>query len=149
NAQGDMGTVNSLIDAAITEGADLLITLSTPTLQAALQRARNLPIVFTYVASGVAAGAGRTDEDHLPNVTGVYLGAAYGELLALIREAFPYYPHDGNAFRSVRIELSATQRYPRGGRTKGRDQHCHRRRKHERRSRGCGAVVVQPADRCP
>ncbi len=89
NAQGDMGTVNSLIDAAITEGADLLITLSTPTLQAALQRARNLPIVFTYVASGVAAGAGRTDEDHLPNVTGVYLGAAYRELLTLIREAFP------------------------------------------------------------
>src|SRR5881397_1025335 len=30
NAQGDMGTVNSLVDAAITEGADLLITLSTP-----------------------------------------------------------------------------------------------------------------------
>jgi ABC-type uncharacterized transport system substrate-binding protein len=89
NAQGDMGTVNSLIDAAITEGADLLITLSTPTLQAAVQRARSLPIVFTYVASGVQAGAGRTDEDHLPNVTGVYLGAAYGELLALIRETFP------------------------------------------------------------
>lgn len=89
NAQGDMGTVNSLIDAAITEGADMLITLSTPTLQAALQRARNLPVVFTYVASGVQAGAGRTDEDHLPNVTGVYLGAAYGELLALIRETFP------------------------------------------------------------
>jgi ABC-type uncharacterized transport system substrate-binding protein len=54
-----------------------------------LQRARSLPIIFTYVASAVEAGAGRTDEDHLPNVTGVYLGAAYGELLALIRELFP------------------------------------------------------------
>jgi ABC-type uncharacterized transport system substrate-binding protein len=89
NAQGDMGTVNSLIDASITEGADMLITLSTPTLQAALQRARSLPIIFTYVASAVQAGAGRTDEDHLPNVTGVYLGAAYGELLTLVQEAFP------------------------------------------------------------
>jgi ABC-type uncharacterized transport system substrate-binding protein len=89
NAQGEMGTVNSLIDASITAGADMLITLSTPTLQVALQRARTLPIVFTYVASGVAAGAGRTDEDHLPNVTGVYLGAAYGELLTLIRQNFP------------------------------------------------------------
>src|SRR5262249_33244575 len=89
NAQGEMGTVNSLIDAALTAGADMLITLSTPTLQVALQRARHLPIVFTYVASGVAAGAGRTDEDHLPNVTGVYLGAAYGEMLTLIRQNFP------------------------------------------------------------
>jgi hypothetical protein len=31
-------TVNSLVDAAITKGADLRITLSTPTLQAALVR---------------------------------------------------------------------------------------------------------------
>ncbi len=61
NAQGDMGTVNSLIDAAITEGADLLITLSTPTLQAALQRARNLPIVFTYASfPSIAQAARRT-----------------------------------------------------------------------------------------
>ena len=89
NAQGDMGTVNSLIDAAVGDGADLLITLSTPTLQAALQRARTLPIVFTYVANGVIAGAGRSDEDHLPNVTGVYLGGGYDELLAIIRESFP------------------------------------------------------------
>jgi len=98
NAQGDMGTVNSLIDAAITEGADLLITLSTPTLQAALQRARNLPIVFTYVASGVIAGAGRSDTDHLPNVTGVYLGAGYQEILALVREFFPSIQSLGTLF---------------------------------------------------
>jgi len=89
NAQGDMATVNSLIDSAVSEGADLLITLSTPTLQAALQRARNLPIVFTYVASPVAAGAGRSDEDHLPNVTGVYVAGAYEEMLQIIRECIP------------------------------------------------------------
>jgi ABC-type uncharacterized transport system substrate-binding protein len=89
NAQGDMATVNSLIDAAIVERTDLLITFSTPTLQAALQRARNLPIVFNYVASAIAAGAGRSDTDHLPNVTGVYLIPPYPEMLALIREAMP------------------------------------------------------------
>ena len=76
-----MATVNSLVDAATTEGADLLITLSTPTLQAALKRAAGKPIVFTYLANAVAAGAGRSDEDHLPNVTGVYNTAAYAEML--------------------------------------------------------------------
>ena len=35
------------------------------------------------------AGAGRSDEDHLPNVTGVYLGGAYEELLAIVRGSFP------------------------------------------------------------
>lgn len=89
NAQGDMATVNSLVDAAITEGADLLITLSTPTLQAALRRARNEPIVFTYLASAIAAGAGRSDTDHLPNVTGVYMVGAYDEMMTIIREYFP------------------------------------------------------------
>ena len=89
NAQGDMPTVNSLVDAAITRGADLLITMSTPTLQAALQRAHNVPIVFTYVASAIAAGAGHSDEDHLSNVTGVYTGGAYDDMVARIREVLP------------------------------------------------------------
>jgi ABC-type uncharacterized transport system substrate-binding protein len=89
NAQGDMATVNTLVDSAVTEGADLLITLSTPTLQAALKRSRGKPIVFTYLANAVAAGAGRSDEDHLPNVTGVYNTAAYEDMLVLIREALP------------------------------------------------------------
>ena len=35
------------------------------------------------------AGAGRSDENHLPNVTGVYLGGGYEDLLAIIRESFP------------------------------------------------------------
>ena len=77
NAQGDMATVSGSMDAALVEGADLLITFSTPTLQAALRRTKTVPIVFTYLASAVAAGAGKSDTDHLPNVTGVYMA---GEL---------------------------------------------------------------------
>ena len=59
-----------------------IVTFSTPTLQAALQRARSVPIVFTYVSSAVAAGAGTSDTDHLPNVTGVYMLPSYDEMLA-------------------------------------------------------------------
>jgi ABC-type uncharacterized transport system substrate-binding protein len=89
NAQGDMATVSSLIDAAVVDQADLLITFSTPTLQAALQRARRVPIVFTYLASPIAAGAGTSDTEHLPNVTGVYMAAAFKEMLAIIRATLP------------------------------------------------------------
>lgn len=89
NAQGDMATVNGLIDAAVDGGADMLITLSSPTLQVAAQRARSLPVVFSYVASAVAAGAGRSDTDHLLNVTGVYFRTANAEMRAVIRECLP------------------------------------------------------------
>ncbi len=89
NAQGDMATMNSLVDAAIVDRTDLLITFSTPTLQAAIQRSQGLPVVFNYVANAVWAGAGRSDTDHLPNVTGVYLPGAYDEMIALIREVLP------------------------------------------------------------
>ncbi len=43
---------------------------TTPALQASLRRVKNRPIVFALVASGVAAGAGTSATDHLPNVTG-------------------------------------------------------------------------------
>ena len=105
NAQGDMATVNSLVDAAITEGADLLITLSTPTLQAALKRAAGKPIVFTYLANAVAAGAGRSDEDHLPNVTGVYNTAAYAEMLELIRQIRPDVRVVGTLFVPAEVNM--------------------------------------------
>ncbi len=83
NAQGDMPTLSALVDAALTEGTDLLMTLSTPTLQAAIARGQGKPIVFTFCASGIAAGAGKSDTDHLPNVTGVPSASPYAELLAV------------------------------------------------------------------
>jgi ABC-type uncharacterized transport system substrate-binding protein len=89
NAQGDMATVNTLVDNALSQGADMLITLSTPTLQAAMQRARNKPVVFTYVASAVAAGAGKNAKEHLPNVTGVEFTSAFDEMIPLIRRLIP------------------------------------------------------------
>lgn len=89
NAQGDMATVSSLIDAAVTERADLIVTFSTPTLQAAMQRTRSIPIVFNYLADPVAAGAGTSDTQHRENVTGVYLIGAYAGMLPIIRAVHP------------------------------------------------------------
>lgn len=89
NAQGDMATVSALIDAAVTGGADMLITFSTPTLQAALRRAQNVPVVFNYVSSGLKAGAGKSNTDHAPTVTGVSLLPANDEALGILKTHFP------------------------------------------------------------
>ena len=89
NAQGHMVTLSSMIDAALTDRTDMLMTMSTPTLQGAMKRARELPIVFTLVASAIAAGAGKSNSDHLPNVTGVLTTSAYDELIAVIKKCMP------------------------------------------------------------
>ena len=119
NAQGDMPTLSSLVDAALSDDTNLLMTLSTPTLQAALRRARDVPIVFTFVADAIAAGAGRTNEEHLPNVTGVPTAAAYDELLDIVRECLPtarrlgtlFVPAEVNSvYNKEQVEAAATRR---------------------------------------
>jgi ABC-type uncharacterized transport system substrate-binding protein len=89
NAQGDMATLNALVDASLTARADLLMTLSTPTLQVAIRKAPRLPIVFTFLADPATAGAGRSFTDHLPNVTGVVTRGAADEVVAILRECLP------------------------------------------------------------
>ncbi len=105
NAQGDMATVSSLIDAAVNGGADMLITFSTPTLQAAIQRAPSLPIVYTYVANGLIAGAGRSETDHLPNLTGVNLSPPSAEMVTLIRTWFPKVLRVGTLFVPSEVNM--------------------------------------------
>lgn len=117
NAQGDMATVSALVDAAVSEQSDLIITFSTPTLQAALQRAKGIPVVFTYVADALAAGAGKSDTDHAPNVTGVYLIGAYKEMMPLIRQVQPgarqlgtvYVPAEVNMVSQLAVMERATR----------------------------------------
>ncbi|MDA2919830.1 ABC transporter substrate-binding protein [Desulfobacterota bacterium AH_259_B03_O07] len=103
NAQGDMATVNVMVDSALSEGADMLITLSTPTLQAALNKARGMPIIFTYISDPISAGAGTSNYDHLPNVTGVYMASAYGEMLEIIKELIPETKALGTLFVSSEV----------------------------------------------
>jgi putative tryptophan/tyrosine transport system substrate-binding protein len=105
NAQGDMATVSTLVDAAIGDQTDLLVTFSTPALQAALQRGKRLPIVFNQVADPFAAGAGTADADHLPNVTGVYLIAAYERMIPLIREYLPHVHTLGTVYVPAEVNM--------------------------------------------
>lgn len=109
NAQGDMATVTGLIDAALTEGADMLVTFSSPTLQAAIQRTKTVPIVYTYVANALVLGAGTSNTDHLPNVTGVYMMGAYGKMFDLVRESLPRAKVVGTVYVPAEVNM-VTQR---------------------------------------
>ncbi len=69
NAQGDVAALNSLIDAALTDGADIIIPISTPALPGRRAQGEGSPHRLLARGEPHAAGAGKSYEDHLPNVT--------------------------------------------------------------------------------
>jgi ABC-type uncharacterized transport system substrate-binding protein len=72
SAQGDLATLPSLIDAALDAKVSVIVTLQDATLQVAVKRVKNTPIVFHILSDPFGAGAGTSDSNHLPNITGVY-----------------------------------------------------------------------------
>ena len=98
NAQGDMATLGALYDAALTEGADILVPISTPSLQAAVHRVKDRPIVFTMVANPMAAGAAKSYTDHPANLTGIAVLGPFNEMLDLLARHYPGYKRFGTLF---------------------------------------------------
>ena len=98
SAQGDIATLNSIMDWAKQERADMVLPIGTPTLQAALRRFKETPLVYAVVASGVAAGAGRSKTDHLPNVTGVDVVSPFKEMADIIPRCMPSARRVGSLF---------------------------------------------------
>lgn len=89
NAQGDMGSLPGCLEAALTDGADIIVPVSTPSLQSTVTRIRNKPVVFTMVANPMAAGAGKSPSDHQPNVTGASVMAPFRKMLDLLKAYYP------------------------------------------------------------
>lgn len=99
NAQGDMSTLSSIMTTIKSDRVDLLMVVSTPTLQAALRQAGEwTKIVFTGVGDGVGAGAGKSETDHLPNVTGISTRSPFDGMARIIWETVPEVKRVGTLF---------------------------------------------------
>jgi ABC-type uncharacterized transport system substrate-binding protein len=72
SAQGDIATLPNLIDQARDSKAKVIVALQDATLQVAVQRVKDTPVVFHLLSDPFAIGAGTSDSTHLPNITGVY-----------------------------------------------------------------------------
>ena len=103
NAQGDMPTLNGLVDAAIADNADMLLTISTQALQSSVQRAKGTPVVFTMVANPFAAGVGKSESDHLPNVAGAYGANDAKRMMPIIRQVLPNAKKLGTLFAPTEV----------------------------------------------
>jgi ABC-type uncharacterized transport system substrate-binding protein len=104
-----MATVSGLIDAALSENADMVVTFSTPSLQAALQRVRTTPVIYTHVADALAAGAGPTRQRHQNNVTGVDMVGPFPEMIALIKQHLPKVKKIGTLFVPAEVNMVASK----------------------------------------
>ncbi len=103
NAQGDITTLTSIMTAIRSEQPDLVMPISTPALQAALRQTGGLPIVFACVGDGVRAGAGTSETDHLPNVTGITTRSPFAAMARLIKESVPGVHVVGTLFSPAEI----------------------------------------------
>jgi ABC-type uncharacterized transport system substrate-binding protein len=103
SAQGEMAVLNSLFDAAATDGADLYLTLSTPALQAAVRKVKTAPVVFAMSSDPIGAGAGVSFANHLPNFTGVCSMAPSADMAAVIKTYFPKLRRLGTLFCPAEI----------------------------------------------
>ncbi|MFH2043187.1 MAG: ABC transporter substrate-binding protein [Acidobacteriota bacterium] len=89
NANGDIQVMQKIAREFVMEKVDMIVPLSTPSLQAALHATQTIPIVFSSIANPYLAGAGRSATDHLPTVTGVSSQGPIGESLDFIRRLLP------------------------------------------------------------
>jgi len=104
NAQGDMTTLSSIMTTVKSDRVDLLMVISTPSLQAALRQAgEDTKIVFTGVGDAVKAGAGKSETDHLPNVTGITTRSPFDGMAKLIKETIPQVKKVGTLFTPAEI----------------------------------------------
>jgi ABC-type uncharacterized transport system substrate-binding protein len=98
NAQGDVATLSALCDELNGDETDLVVSISTPALQATLRKVEGKPIIFAGVLDPIAAGAGKSDSDHRPDVTGAYLAFPYAAMARTVREVWPHARRVGTLF---------------------------------------------------
>ncbi len=100
DAQSDWGNINVILQKYVSDKVDLIIPLTTPCLVAAINGAREIPVVFTAVYDPYRAGAGTDSLHHLPNVTGVGSYPPVIQTIDFIKEVLPQVKRIGSIWNS-------------------------------------------------
>jgi putative tryptophan/tyrosine transport system substrate-binding protein len=89
HAQAEISNIPAILQNFDAQDLDLIVPLTTPCLAAACTVVKKKPVVFTYVYDPMAAGAGKSWMEHLPNITGVASFPSLDETFAVIRRLVP------------------------------------------------------------
>jgi ABC-type uncharacterized transport system substrate-binding protein len=103
NAQGDISTLNSIAGTIGSDRWDLVFSLSTPTTQLMAKKLTDTKIVFTNVGDPVAAGLGKSFQEHLPDICGISTMSDFEGLMKLICALHPGIKRAGTVFTPAEI----------------------------------------------
>jgi ABC-type uncharacterized transport system substrate-binding protein len=111
DAQADMINIPAILQNYDNADVDLIMTVSTPCLTGACNRVKHKPVVFTCVSDPIAAGAGTSQTEHLPFLTGVGSFPAVARNLTMMRKLVPglrtvgtfYNPAEANSAKEMSI----------------------------------------------
>jgi putative ABC transport system substrate-binding protein len=100
HAQGEIANIPSILQNFDNQDLDLIIPMTTPCLTAACSTVKKTPVVFTYVYDPIAAGAGKSPTEHLPNVTGVSSFPPIEDTIDVIKQLMPNVRAVGTLYNS-------------------------------------------------
>jgi putative tryptophan/tyrosine transport system substrate-binding protein len=100
HANGEIPNITSIMQNFDNSDVDLIVAMTTPCLTAACATVKHKPVVFTYVYDPIAAGAGKTMKDHLPNITGVGSFPPVEDTIKAIQEIVPGVKAVGTLYNS-------------------------------------------------
>lgn len=91
NAQADVNNNMTIAQKLVNDGNDLILAISTPSAQAALQATKEIPVLFTAITDPVSAKLVKSMEEPGGNVTGTSdtHPEAIKNTIASIKEFFP------------------------------------------------------------
>jgi len=101
NAQGDMATANTIAQKFVSEEVDLILSIATPTSQAAVNATTTIPIVFSAVTDPIGAGLVKNLENSGNNVTGISDLTPVRKQFELIKEMLPEAKAVGTIYNSA------------------------------------------------
>lgn len=95
SAQNELANVPQIVDAALTDQTDLILAFQAPVLYTAIKKAPKVNKVFAIINDPFVLGAGASDTEHLPFLTGYYERDPVAQVLALARECNPRFKRLG------------------------------------------------------
>jgi len=117
NAQGDMTVASTIAQKFVADKVNLILSIATPTSQAAVNATEEIPIVFSAVTDPIGAGLVENLENPGKNVTGMSDLTPVKEQIELIKAIVPeakkigtiYNPGEANSVLTNNLAKEACQ----------------------------------------
>jgi len=89
HSNGEIGNISSILLNMDYLQLDLILATSTPCVTAAMATVKKHPVAFTYCSDPIAAGVGKSLDDHAPGITGIGSFPPVEKTLQFILDVIP------------------------------------------------------------